>query len=198
MTHPRNTAGCCDGRGQVHHGEGALSFVTLCPNGCGSKAWDAECEEAERGFRDRQTADRTTTRQDPSKSVPNQSERKALRLMSGSPTTQQDPVEEKLREMVAAVGRAYRTDWRVEHVSRQQTEGVLEAAGVPTRRPGGRDVSASVGTAIGTVIAFLIGIGAWPDPPITCAFGITGGGAFIGAALGAVIERSKREGENDA
>jgi hypothetical protein len=72
MSHPLNTAGCCDGRGQVHHGEGALSFVTLCPNGCGSKAWDADCEEAERGVSDRQTAGRTTTGQDPSKSVPNQ------------------------------------------------------------------------------------------------------------------------------
>jgi hypothetical protein len=28
----RNTAGCCDGDGQVHHGEGALSYVTLCRN----------------------------------------------------------------------------------------------------------------------------------------------------------------------
>lgn len=28
--HPRNTAGCCDGHGQVHHGRGALSYVTLC------------------------------------------------------------------------------------------------------------------------------------------------------------------------
>jgi hypothetical protein len=47
MNHPRNTAGCCDGRGQVHHGEGALAFVTLCPNGCGAKAWDEECERAD-------------------------------------------------------------------------------------------------------------------------------------------------------
>jgi hypothetical protein len=28
----RNTAGCCDGYGQVHHGSGALSYVTLCRN----------------------------------------------------------------------------------------------------------------------------------------------------------------------
>jgi hypothetical protein len=47
VTHPRNTAGCCDGRGQVHHGEGALSFVTLCPNGCAARAWDEECEQPE-------------------------------------------------------------------------------------------------------------------------------------------------------
>jgi hypothetical protein len=30
--HVRNTAGCCDGYGQVYHGEGALSYVTLCRN----------------------------------------------------------------------------------------------------------------------------------------------------------------------
>jgi hypothetical protein len=30
--HVRNTAGCCDGDGQVHHGEGALSYVTPCRN----------------------------------------------------------------------------------------------------------------------------------------------------------------------
>lgn len=34
----------CDGHGQIHHGEGALGFVTLCPNACGSKGWDADCE----------------------------------------------------------------------------------------------------------------------------------------------------------
>jgi hypothetical protein len=30
IEHPRNTEGCCDGRGQVPHGFGALSYVTLC------------------------------------------------------------------------------------------------------------------------------------------------------------------------
>lgn len=37
--------GCCDGNGQVSHGDGALSWVTLCPNGCGSAGWDAECAD---------------------------------------------------------------------------------------------------------------------------------------------------------
>lgn len=30
FVHPLNVAGCCDGHGQVHHGFGALSYVTLC------------------------------------------------------------------------------------------------------------------------------------------------------------------------
>jgi hypothetical protein len=45
----RNTAGCCDGYGQVHHGEGALSWVTLCRDAdCVARreaAWAAECGE---------------------------------------------------------------------------------------------------------------------------------------------------------
>jgi hypothetical protein len=45
----RNTAGCCDGDGQVHHGEGALSWVTLCHDpACVARreaAWAAECGE---------------------------------------------------------------------------------------------------------------------------------------------------------
>jgi hypothetical protein len=44
-----NTAGCCDGDGQVHHGEGALSWVTLCRNAdCVARreaAWAKECGE---------------------------------------------------------------------------------------------------------------------------------------------------------
>jgi hypothetical protein len=35
----------CDGSGQVHHGEGALHYVTLCPNHCALRAWDQECDE---------------------------------------------------------------------------------------------------------------------------------------------------------
>jgi hypothetical protein len=42
-------AGCCDGDGQVHHGSGALSYVTLCRNAeCVARreaAWAAECGE---------------------------------------------------------------------------------------------------------------------------------------------------------
>jgi DnaJ-class molecular chaperone len=34
----------CDGHGQVRHGEGALAFVTVCPNGCGSREWDKGSE----------------------------------------------------------------------------------------------------------------------------------------------------------
>jgi hypothetical protein len=30
----------CDGAGQVWHGSGALTYVTLCPNGCALRAWD--------------------------------------------------------------------------------------------------------------------------------------------------------------
>lgn len=47
--HPLNTAGCCDGRGQVHHGFGALSYVTLCRDAeCVAereRAWAKECGE---------------------------------------------------------------------------------------------------------------------------------------------------------
>lgn len=38
---------CCDGYGQVHHGTGALHFVTLCPNGCGARGWEIECRDVE-------------------------------------------------------------------------------------------------------------------------------------------------------
>jgi hypothetical protein len=42
-------ASCCDGYGQVHHGEGALSWVTLCRDAeCVARreaAWAAECGE---------------------------------------------------------------------------------------------------------------------------------------------------------
>jgi hypothetical protein len=45
----RNTAGCCDGSGQVHHGSGALSWVTPCRDAdCVARreaAWAAECGE---------------------------------------------------------------------------------------------------------------------------------------------------------
>ena len=48
MTNERETA-CCDGMGQVHHGEGALGYVTLCRNpGCVARrerAWAIECGE---------------------------------------------------------------------------------------------------------------------------------------------------------
>lgn len=43
MTHSRNTHGCCDGTGQVHHGEGALSYVTQCQNpSCVRQCWDCD------------------------------------------------------------------------------------------------------------------------------------------------------------
>ena len=42
---------CCDGRGQVKHGEGALSFVTLCRDpecvARRERAWAIECGEIE-------------------------------------------------------------------------------------------------------------------------------------------------------
>ena len=47
--HPRNVAGCCDGHGQVHHGFGALGYVTLCTDAeCVARrerAWAIECGE---------------------------------------------------------------------------------------------------------------------------------------------------------
>lgn len=49
--HADNTAGCCDGRGQVHHGSGALHYVTLCRDAdClerREREWARECGEDE-------------------------------------------------------------------------------------------------------------------------------------------------------
>lgn len=43
---------CCDGHGQVHHGSGALHYVTLCRDKACVAArearWAAECGEAPR------------------------------------------------------------------------------------------------------------------------------------------------------
>jgi hypothetical protein len=47
---PAAPASCCDGSGQVHHGEGPLRYVTLCRDAdCVARreaAWAAECGEA--------------------------------------------------------------------------------------------------------------------------------------------------------
>lgn len=47
----RAVTACCDGRGQVKHGEGALSFVTLCRDpecvARRERAWAIECGEIE-------------------------------------------------------------------------------------------------------------------------------------------------------